>query len=112
MLKEAGERVTTDGYLCEASEKVQAVVDALSKLEDIESKFQDDQVYSLEEVLATVKSSESAVVAAQSSMSLARMFIQMKLLEVRRFSSGPGSDAASRFSEFHTQIEIANKRLV
>jgi len=112
MLKEAGERVTTDGYLCEASEKVQAVVDALSKLEDIESKFQDDEVYSLEEVLATVKSSESAVVAAQSSMSLARMFIQMKLLEVRRFSSGPGSDAASRFSEFQTQIEIANKRLV
>lgn len=110
-LKEAGERVTTEGYLEEAAQKVQLVVDALGKLEDIESRFQDCENISLEETLASVKASETAAAGAQTASSLARVFIQMKGLEVKRFSSGPAADATKKFTEFQKQLELGNKRL-
>jgi len=111
-LKEAGERVTTEGYLDEAGQKVTAVTDALGKLEDIESRFQDGDDMSLEETLAKVKESEAAAAQAQTASSMARMFIQMKALEVKRFSSGPANDASKRLVDYQRQLELATKRLV
>ena len=43
---------------------------------------------------------------------MARMFVQMKLLEVKRFSAGPAAEATQKFTEFQKQIEAATKRLV
>jgi len=111
-LKEAGERVTTEGYLEEAGQKVMAVTEALGKLEDIESRFQDGMNMSLEETLAKVKDSEGAAAQAQTASSMARMFIQMKALEVKRFSHGPATDASKRLIDFQKQLEIATKRLM
>merc|ERR1712008_353041 len=42
----------------------------------------------------------------------ARMFVQMKLLEVKRFSAGPAAEATEKFTDFQKQIEAATKRLV
>jgi len=110
-LKEVGERVTTDGYVDGASEKVQAVTDALAKLEEIEGRFQDSDSISLEEVLQAVKSSEGAAGAAQTASSMARMFIQMKVLEVKRFSSGPSQDATQKLQLYMQNLEVATARL-
>uniref|UniRef100_A0A7S0A754 Uncharacterized protein n=1 Tax=Pyrodinium bahamense TaxID=73915 RepID=A0A7S0A754_9DINO len=111
-LKEAGERVTTEGYLEEASDKVQAVTDALGKLEDSESRLQEGDEISLEETLATVKASEQLAAGAQTASSMARMFIQMKTLEVKRFSKGPSSEATQKLTDFQKQLEVATKRLI
>jgi len=110
-LKEADQRVMTDSYLEEATQKVLLVTDALGKLEDIESRFQDGIEISLEETLATVKSSETAAAAAQTASSMARMFIQMKILEVKRFSTGPAAEATKKLTDFQGQLEVATKRL-
>eukprot|EP00416_Gambierdiscus_australes_P004688 CAMPEP_0171129418 /NCGR_PEP_ID=MMETSP0766_2-20121228/118908_1 /TAXON_ID=439317 /ORGANISM="Gambierdiscus australes, Strain CAWD 149" /LENGTH=1029 /DNA_ID=CAMNT_0011592615 /DNA_START=23 /DNA_END=3112 /DNA_ORIENTATION=+ len=110
-LKEAGERVTTEGYMEEALAKVQAVTDALAKVEDSESHFQEGEEMSLEETLSTVKASEAAAAGAQTASSMARMFIQMKVLEVKRFSSGPANEATKKLTEFQKQLEVAAKRL-
>jgi len=110
-LKEAGERVTIDGYVHEAEEKLHAVTDAVAKLEEIDARFQDGVEYSSDEILALVKSSEGAAAGAQTASSMARMFIQMKLLEVRRFSSGPAADAAGKFQDFQKLLESTLKRL-
>lgn len=110
-LKEAGERVTIEGYMDEAANKVQAVTDALMKLEDIESRFQDGADMSLEETLSSVKDSEAAAAQAQTASSMGRMFIQMKTLEVKRFSNRPAGDATSRLTGFQRQLEVATKRL-
>jgi len=67
---------------------------------------------SLEETLAKVKDSEGAAAQAQTSSSMARMFIQMKALEVKRFSNGPATDASRRLIDFQKQLEIATKRLM
>jgi len=110
-LKEAGERVTIDGYVTEAEEKLQAVTDAVAKLEEIDARFQDGVEYSSEEILALVKSSEGSAASAQTASSMARMFIQMKILEVRRFSSGPATEAVGKFQDFQKLLESTLKRL-
>jgi len=110
-LKEAGERVTIEGYLTEAEAKVQAVTEALAKLEEIEAQFQDSTECSLEEVMTAVRSSEGAAATAQTASSVAKMFIQMKMLEVKRFSSGPSSEASAKFADYQGLLESSLKRL-
>mmetsp|Transcript_14154 Transcript_14154/g.44179 ORF Transcript_14154/g.44179 Transcript_14154/m.44179 type:complete len:808 (+) Transcript_14154:3300-5723(+) len=111
-LKAAGERVAAEGYLDEAAAKLGAVTDALGKVEDCEARFQDGIELPLEEILSTVKDSETAAAVAQTASSMARMFIQMKVLEVKRFSSGPAAEATQKLTDFQKQLEEATKRLV
>merc|ERR1719412_2624562 len=111
-LKESGERVTAEGYLEEAAQKVSAVMDALGKLEDIDSKFEEGDNTSLEDTMGAVEQTDAASATAQTVSSMARMFVQMKLLEVKRFSAGPAAEATEKFTGFQKQIEAATRRLV
>lgn len=109
-LKEANERVTSEAYIAEASDKVQAVTEAMTKLEEFEASFQGESAPSLEEALATVKEMTSVASGAQTAASMARMFIQMKLLEVKRFG-GSGADATQKLQECQSQIQAATQRI-
>lgn len=95
-LKEANERVTSDGYIAESLDKVQAVTDAMNKLEEADESSQDI---------------DANAAAAQTAASMARMFIQMKVLEVKRFSGGPGSEATKKLQECQAQIQTATTRI-
>merc|ERR1719219_977379 len=68
-LKESGERVTAEGYLEEAAQKVSAVMDALGKLEDVDSKFDEGDNTSLEETLGAVEQTDAASATAQTASS-------------------------------------------
>merc|ERR1712136_421235 len=92
----ANERVTSDGYIAESLDKVQAVTDAMNKLEEADESSQDI---------------DANAAAAQTAASMARMFIQMKVLEVKRFSGGPGSEATKKLQECQAQIQTATTRI-
>eukprot|EP00811_Abedinium_folium_P001962 NODE_117_length_3614_cov_4.281331.p1 GENE.NODE_117_length_3614_cov_4.281331~~NODE_117_length_3614_cov_4.281331.p1 ORF type:complete len:905 (-),score=361.82 NODE_117_length_3614_cov_4.281331:706-3420(-) len=108
-LKEAGERMATEGYVKEAETKLSAVTTALARLEDSGRKEEDDMP--LEEVLAEAKVAESVAGEAQTAASMARMFIMMKALEVKRLSSAAANEAATKLQEYQKQLEGAVARL-
>lgn len=108
-LKSASERVTTEGFVKEASEKVQEVTSALAKLEEAEAGVNsaNDASQSGDES----KTSEAIAATAQTAASAARMSISMKMLEVKRFSKGPATEASGKLLGLQKQLEVATKRL-
>jgi len=87
------------------------LTDALEKISEVEAQSQGGENGSLEDTLASVKSSEAGAAGAQTASSMARVFIQMKALEVKRFSKDLAADAGKKFADLQSQLEIATKRL-
>merc|ERR1712137_1501419 len=73
--------------------------------------LQEGEDVSLDETLSLAKISETASGEAQTAATMARMFIQMKILEVKRFSSGPGGEATARLMDCQKQLTAATERL-
>eukprot|EP00927_Polykrikos_kofoidii_P057619 TRINITY_DN5177_c0_g1_i2.p1 TRINITY_DN5177_c0_g1~~TRINITY_DN5177_c0_g1_i2.p1 ORF type:complete len:2015 (-),score=503.12 TRINITY_DN5177_c0_g1_i2:85-6093(-) len=110
--KEATERVTCDLILKEAAEKVQVVSEAILKAADAEGPFlMGVEVLPLEETLSAIKTCEATETSAKTSVSIARMFLATKLVEVKRFSKGPSADATAQLKEFQEQLEAHTTKL-
>merc|ERR1712137_1210756 len=73
--------------------------------------LQEGEDVSLDETLSLAKISETAAGEAQTAASMARMFIQMKILEVKRFSAGPGGEATAKLMNYQKELEAATQRL-
>lgn len=106
-LKDASERATLDAYIQEATEKVYSVVEAIGKLEEVDARMKGGEDVTPDEMA----SSEAAASGVQTTASMARMFIQMKMLEVKRMTGESGKAAAVKMTNFQKQIESATKRL-
>jgi len=110
--REAHERVASEVLIKEANTKLVAVQEAVSKVADAEAPFlMGVEELPLEETLTAVKACETAATSANTSVSIARMFISTKLVEVKRFSPGPGQEAQQRLQEFQKALELATNRL-
>jgi len=114
-MKEAGERVTVDAFINEAQEQVQKVTDELSKLEDAEGGEASTEggsgASTLEQALEGVTASEAAAAQATTAASGAKMFIRLKGLDVKRFSTNVGNEATEKLQELQKSLEAAMARL-
>eukprot|EP00927_Polykrikos_kofoidii_P057621 TRINITY_DN5177_c0_g1_i4.p1 TRINITY_DN5177_c0_g1~~TRINITY_DN5177_c0_g1_i4.p1 ORF type:complete len:1994 (-),score=547.82 TRINITY_DN5177_c0_g1_i4:85-6066(-) len=110
--KEATERVTSELILKEAAEKVQVVTEAIQKASDAEGPFlMGVEELPLEETLASIKLCEATETSAKTSVSIARMFLATKLVEVKRFSKGPSADTTAQLKAFQEQLDGHIKKL-
>lgn len=110
--KEASERLVAQSLEAEATEKLQAVSDAINKAADAEAPFlMGVEELPLEETMEAVKACEFMASKAVTVVAWAKMYIGMKLIDVRRFSAAPGQEAQERLSEFQKQLEAHMKRL-
>lgn len=104
--KEANERVAAEMLLKEAVEKLTTVQEAVARAADAEGPFlMGVEELPLEETLSAVKACETAVTSANTAVSIARMFIATKLVEVKRFSSGPAAEGQQKLRESQKQLE-------
>eukprot|EP00927_Polykrikos_kofoidii_P057623 TRINITY_DN5177_c0_g1_i6.p1 TRINITY_DN5177_c0_g1~~TRINITY_DN5177_c0_g1_i6.p1 ORF type:complete len:1988 (-),score=554.03 TRINITY_DN5177_c0_g1_i6:85-6048(-) len=110
--KEATERITSELIVKEAGEKVQVVSDAIQKAADAEGPFlMGVEELPLEETLASIKLCEATETSAKTSVSIARMFLATKLVEVKRFSKGPSADTTAQLKAFQEQLDGHIKKL-
>uniref|UniRef100_A0A7S4QQC8 EF-hand domain-containing protein n=1 Tax=Alexandrium monilatum TaxID=311494 RepID=A0A7S4QQC8_9DINO len=110
--KEAAERVTCDTLLKEATEKLQAVQEAVSRAADAEGPFlMGVEELPLEETMGTVKACETAATAANTQASVCRMFVATKLVEAKRFSPKPSQETQARLRDLQKQLESYVRKL-
>jgi len=110
--KEAAERVTCETLLQEAQEKLQTVATNVAKAADAEGPFlMGVEELPLEETLQAVKVCEVASTAANTAVSIARMFLATKMVEAKRFSAGPSRDTLAKLKDFQAELEVHTKKL-
>jgi hypothetical protein len=109
--KDATERSRMSVLVSEASEKVADVTATLLQLDEIEGRLQESQEASLQEVLDLTAEADKIAAGASSSTSAARVFIQMKNLEVKRLKGAAGQKASQQLQDFSREVDAAHKRL-
>lgn len=110
--KEATERLGLEGLLKEASEKLQTVAQAVAKAADAEAPWlMGVEELPVEESVAAIKACETAATAANTSASIARMFIATKLVEAKRFTPELSTEATGKLKAFQTELETQTKKL-
>lgn len=110
--KDAAERVSCLALLKEAADKVATVHDAVQKATDAEAPFlMGVEDMAVDETLAAVKVCETAATSANTSVSIARMFLATKMVEARRFSPGPSAEATAKLKEYQQQLDANIKKL-
>jgi hypothetical protein len=65
----------------------------------------------IDETLAMAKTCETTAAAANSTVSIARMFLATKLVEARRYSKGVTEEAQAKLKEFQAQLDAQIKKL-
>eukprot|EP00434_Breviolum_minutum_P012340 symbB.v1.2.010874.t1/scaffold689.1/size246588/5 len=100
-LQNLEERLTTDGYLEEVKVKFEAINAELRKMQDL-LQGKDDGT------LAMVKAAEELTVKLQQSFSLTKVFLSMKIVEVKRLTTESGVAALAHLQDYEEQME--NKR--
>jgi len=108
-LKDPSGEGTTDGYADAAADRVKAVTYALSKLEDVHLQAGEDAP--LAESLSLAKIAETAAGEAQNAAPMTRMFNQLEIWELKRFSNGPGLEATVGLAGYQKHLEAATQRL-
>jgi len=110
--REAQERVACQEMVREAAEKLQSITEAVAKATDAEGPFlMGVEELPLDETKEAIQACEDGVTAANTQMSIARMFIATKLVEAKRFSKGPSQDALEKLKEFQLQLDSRVARL-
>lgn len=110
--KEAKERLVAQALDAEATEKLQAVAEAINQAADAEAPFlMGVEELPLDETTTAVQACESAATKANTACAWAKTYIGTKLVEVRRFSAGPAGEAQERLQEFNKQLDAHIKRL-
>lgn len=110
--KDAYERISSGTLTQEAAEKLKAVEDAVSKVADAEAPFlMGVEELPLEETLSAVKLSETAATSANTSLSICRMFLATKLVEVKRFSAATSTQAQAKLKGYQKDLEALTKKL-
>jgi hypothetical protein len=110
--KEVVEKISSSTLTEEASEKLQAVQDAVNKVADAEGPFlMGLEELPLEDTQTAVKACETAATSANTSVSIARMFIATKLVEVKRFTAASSKDAQAKLQQYQKQLESLTQRL-
>ena len=100
-LQNLEERLTTDGYLEEVKVKFEAINAELRKMQDL-LQGKDDGT------LAMVKAAEELTVKLQQSFSVTKVFLSMKIVEVKRLTTESGVAALAHLQDYEEQME--NKR--
>merc|ERR1712106_510253 len=109
--KEVVEKISSSTLAGEAAEKLKAVEDAIAKVADAEGPFlMGLEELPLEETLTAVKACETAATSANTSVSIARMFIATKLVEVKRFSAASSKLVQPKLQANQKQLESLTKR--
>jgi len=110
--KEANEKVVCESLLKEAGDKLQMVAESITKAADAEAPFlMGVEELPLDETLTAVKGCEVAATAANTAVSIARMFIATKLVEAKRFSPGPSKEAQEKLKTYQGELEQHIKKL-
>mmetsp|Transcript_87908 Transcript_87908/g.152330 ORF Transcript_87908/g.152330 Transcript_87908/m.152330 type:complete len:1964 (-) Transcript_87908:239-6130(-) len=110
--KDANERISSSSLTQEAAEKLKAVEDAVSKVADAEAPFlMGVEELPLEETLTAVKMSETAATSANTSLSICRMFLATKLVEVKRFSAATSAQSQAKLKAYQKDLEGLTKKL-
>lgn len=123
-MKEGTERITAEGFLKEGEEKLQAVLDSLAALDDATTVAmgalvavpgsEDGSGASAEDVRtweAQVKAPEGAAAAASTACSMAKMFMNMKQLEVKRFTPAIAESTIKGLQELQAKLDTWTKRI-
>lgn len=112
-LKEAAERITAASYVTEGLAKQAVLAEFLATLEELEARFGQDALdaASLEEALLSVRTSEASLASAQVAMTTGKSFLQMKLLEVKRFSHRASGEGTKALQVSQRELEGVAKRL-
>mmetsp|Transcript_95848 Transcript_95848/g.276816 ORF Transcript_95848/g.276816 Transcript_95848/m.276816 type:complete len:1557 (-) Transcript_95848:217-4887(-) len=110
--KEFAEKAAWKGLVKEASAKVQAVQEAVSKAADAEGPFLlgVDEL-PLDETLTALRDCEASAATANTAASTTRMFIMTKLVDAKRLSPSLSQDFSAKLKQLQTQLEVHIKRL-
>eukprot|EP00931_Biecheleriopsis_adriatica_P025091 TRINITY_DN154_c0_g1_i6.p1 TRINITY_DN154_c0_g1~~TRINITY_DN154_c0_g1_i6.p1 ORF type:complete len:1521 (-),score=627.15 TRINITY_DN154_c0_g1_i6:106-4536(-) len=93
-------------------EKLQSVSESVGKAADAEGPFlMGVEELPLDETLAAVKAVETAATAANTSASIARMFLATKMVEAKRFTPELSKEAQTKLKQFQSELETHTKRL-
>mmetsp|Transcript_106074 Transcript_106074/g.265691 ORF Transcript_106074/g.265691 Transcript_106074/m.265691 type:complete len:1391 (+) Transcript_106074:3-4175(+) len=110
--KEATERGNCDSLLKEATGRVKAVQDAVSKAADAEGPFlMGVDELPLDDTLAAISACEAAAASANTVVTTARMFIATKIVDAKRFSHGPSQEITPKLQQLREQVDQQSKRL-
>eukprot|EP00933_Yihiella_yeosuensis_P052122 TRINITY_DN50127_c0_g1_i1.p1 TRINITY_DN50127_c0_g1~~TRINITY_DN50127_c0_g1_i1.p1 ORF type:complete len:1005 (+),score=281.52 TRINITY_DN50127_c0_g1_i1:49-3063(+) len=110
--KDTQDRLISNGYLEEAASKMKNLTEAIIRLEACEAEAEATvEDLSMEETLATAKTSEVTAATAQQAFSASKVYIQMKSLEVKRLSPNTATSVTAKFKELEKQLEAANYQL-
>eukprot|EP00928_Gymnodinium_smaydae_P033903 TRINITY_DN2414_c3_g1_i1.p1 TRINITY_DN2414_c3_g1~~TRINITY_DN2414_c3_g1_i1.p1 ORF type:complete len:2011 (-),score=734.13 TRINITY_DN2414_c3_g1_i1:159-5468(-) len=110
--KESAERANFLVVMNDAAEKVKTVTEAVGKALESEAPFLTGlEGMPIAETLTAVKGCETAAAAANSSVSIARMFLATKLVESKRLAKGLSEEAQKRLKEQQGLLEQQIKKL-
>ncbi len=111
-LTEANERLTGETVIQEAAEKLQAVAESVVRAIVAGDPFlMGVEELPLEETAEAVQACEAATTAANTAVSIARMFLATKQVEAKRFAKGPAAEVTAKLKEFTEQLEAHARKI-
>lgn len=100
-LQNMEDRLTTDGFLAEVKANLEAIKEDVRKMQELLQKDQDD--------LSTVKAAEELNVKIQQSFPVTKVFLSMKIVEVKRLTTEAGVAALVCLQECEEQLEMSRE---
>jgi len=111
--KEATEKVGCELVLKEAEGKLQAVAESVTKAADSEGPFlMGVEELPVADTLACVKACETASTAANTAVSIARMFIATKLVEAKRLAPSLSEETTAKLKELQARLNAHSEKLL
>eukprot|EP00435_Cladocopium_sp_Y103_P061809 s441_g23.t1 len=101
-LQNMEDRLSTDGFLAEVKAKLEAIKRDVDKLQEL---LQNDQ----QDDLTTVKAAEELNVKIQQSFPVTKVFLSMKIVEVKRLTTEAGVAALVHLQECEEQLEMSRE---
>lgn len=101
-LQNMEDRLTTDGFLAEVKANLEAIKEDVQKMQELLQKDQQDD-------LSTVKAAEELNVKIQQSFPVTKVFLSMKIVEVKRLTTEAGVAALVHLQECEEQLEMSRE---
>jgi len=112
LTKDQRERVMSQAFLREGKEKVDAIDQALEKVNDAELPFLKGlEVLALEETKSTLAASDEAAAAVHSAVAAARTFIASKNLEIKKFGEATSKPAIEELLQLTERVNAGSAKL-